>query len=411
MSGRVVVTGAGVVSALGATPGELHAALCGGRTAVAPRTPFAVDGREDGWSAGIPGFDPRADLGNANFRPLDRTGQLATVAAHRALEAAGWSAEARAGAEVGLVLGTMFGSVRTISEFDRRALVAGPAYVKPLDFANSVINAAAGQTAIWHDLRGVNTTLAGGPGAGLQAIAYAADLIAGGRAEALLAGGADELCPESFLGFARAGRLAAAGAGGRPVPFEARRDGCALGEGAALLMLEAAGSAARRGATVLAEVRGHGGAFDPSRGGDAAGSARALTRAVRQALATAGTGPDGVACVSSGASGRPVGDHGEARGLAEALDGAAATVPVTAVKSMLGEALGASGGLQAVALLEALRRGELPGIAGLEQVEAGLPLGGLAATVRPVGAGAGIATSVDFDGNAHCLLLWSGEGG
>ena len=95
----------------------------------------------------------------------------------------------------------MFGSVRTIAEFDRRRLTAGPNYVKPFDFANSVINAAAGQTAIWHRLTGVNSTISGGAAAGLEALAYAAGLMANGRETVVLAGGAEELCFESFYGF------------------------------------------------------------------------------------------------------------------------------------------------------------------------------------------------------------------
>src|SRR5205085_7794233 len=141
------------------------------------------------------------------LRPLDRTSRLVASAAQLALNDSGWSEALRNQHEVGLVLGTMFCSVRTISEFDRRAVEAGPAYASPLDFSNTVINAAAGQTAILHDLRGVNTTVSTGVTSGLQAIAYAADLIRGGRARALLAGGADELCFESFYGFERAGLL------------------------------------------------------------------------------------------------------------------------------------------------------------------------------------------------------------
>ncbi|HEX6203276.1 MAG TPA: beta-ketoacyl synthase N-terminal-like domain-containing protein, partial [Thermoanaerobaculia bacterium] len=191
---RVVVTGVGVVSPLGESLADLHAALCRGESAVAEIESFERDGLPSRLGAAAAGFAEAAHFGDRNFRPLDRTGRLAAAAAGLALADAGWPAGGRddvaPGIELGLVLGTTFGSVHTISEFDRRALTAGPAYVKPLDFANSVINAAAGQTAIWHDLRGVNSTLSGGPSVGLTALAYAADLVATGRADVLLAGGA-----------------------------------------------------------------------------------------------------------------------------------------------------------------------------------------------------------------------------
>jgi 3-oxoacyl-(acyl-carrier-protein) synthase len=274
-----------------------------------------------------------------------------------------------------------------------------------MDFANSVINAAAGQAAIWHRLRGVNSTLCAGEASGLMAIAHAADLIAGGRADALLAGGAEELCFESFLGCFRAGRLCGPRPDGaeRPVPFDRRRNGFALSEGAALLMLEDAESAAARGATVLAEVLAHGQAFAPA----PAARAGAVGRAAGLALAQAGLAPEEIDCVSAAANGSPEGDRAEAAGLAAALGLAAATVPVAAVKGALGEALGASGGFQAVALLEAFRTGELPGVAGLEETEEGCALGGLAAAARPVAARRALASGVGWDGHC-CAVVFAG---
>ena len=306
--------------------------------------------------------------------------------------------------ELGLVLGTTFCSVRTIAEFDRRGLQLGPSYASPFDFANSVINAAAGQAAIWFGLRGSNSTVSAGEASGLAAIAYAADQIRGGRSSALLAGGAEELCFESFMGHLRAGRLCGLGNGGEevPIPFHPRRNGFALAEGAALLLLEDAGSAANRGVPVLAEVLGHGSAFSPRRTlPDAAG---AVARAVRIALEDAGIGPADVDCLSVSANGSVEGDLWEALGIAEALGSRAADLPVTAIKSMLGEALGASGGLQAVALLGTLADGVLPGTPGVE-IDGEVPLRGLAGTLRHVAARRALATALSTDGHAVAVVL------
>src|SRR5258708_40143217 len=133
-----------------------------------------------------------------------------------------------------------------------------------MDFANTVINAAAGQAAIVHKLRGVNSTISTGPTSGLQAIAYATDLIRNGRAKTVLAGGAEELCFQSFYNFDRAGLLCASNHGHGATPFEATRNGFILGEGAALLILEDEASARQRGARVLAEVVGHACGYDSS---------------------------------------------------------------------------------------------------------------------------------------------------
>jgi len=419
----VVVTGLGVVTPVGATVPAVWDALAAGRSGISKITTFDTTALPCRHGGEIAGFDPRDTLGQANFRPLDRTGRLATVAAALALADASWGGAERAddpeAPEIGLALGTMFGSVHTISEFDRRALVAGPKYAKPLDFANSVINAAAGQAAIWHRLTGVNGTISGGTTAGVQAIAYAADLVAAGRVDAVLAGGADELCFESFLGFVRDGWTAVSGDGpgvgagteagiepGTAVPFHARRRGFLPGEGAALLALETEASARARGARVLAEIRGHATAFDPSRGRDPERSAATIERVVRTALDSAGADPDGVACLSASASGRPAGDRAEAAGVAAALGERAKSLPVTAIKGTLGEALGASGALQAVAALGGLARGELPGIPGLDATDDAFPLPLAGPEARPLDrGGAALVTAVGLDGNVSALVL------
>lgn len=408
MRRRVVVTGAGVLSPVADSSAGLHAALSEGRSGLKTVELFVADGVGPRQAGEVRPFEPKEYLGERNLRPVDRTSRLLLVAATRALEASGWSAEARAGREVGLVVGTTFCSVKTIAEFDRRGLQLGPSHASPMDFANSVINAAAGQTAIWHGLSGVNSTISQGEASGLGAIAYAADLIRLGRADAILAGGVEELCFESFVGLARAGRLCGGnGNEEHPVPFDVRRNGFAPAEGAALLMLEDADSAAARGATVLAEIAGHGAAFDVSRTEeDAAG---AVARAVRLALADAGLSPAEIDCLSASANGSLTGDRAEARGLAAAFGERAAVLPVSAIKSMLGEALGASGGFQAAALLGTFTDGVLPGILGLEETEAGFPLKGVSPNNQHIEARRALLSAVGADGHCCALVLTAPE--
>jgi 3-oxoacyl-[acyl-carrier-protein] synthase II len=404
---RVVITGAGVVSSLGDTAAGMHAALCEGRGGVSPVELFDTTLLGCPLGGEVKGFDARRYLGPRNLRPLDRTSRLVASAAQLALDDSGCTAEARAGQEVGLVLGTMFCSVHTISEFDRRALRAGPAYASPMDFSNTVINAAAGQTAILHDLRGLNTTVSTGVTSGLQAIAYAAELIRGGRARALLAGGADEMCFESFYGFDRAGLLCRSGGheGHYPIPFDARRNGSTLGEGAALLMLEEAESARERGARVLAEVSGAGCSFDCSRGGDEGKAVESIARSMRLALFDAEMLPYQVECLSASANGSPRGDRHEARAVAQVFGSHAQMMPVAAIKAMLGETLGASGALQAVDALETMRDGVLPGIRGFEEAEEGFGLALACPASQSVDVSTALLNSVGFDGHACSLIL------
>ncbi len=420
---RVVITGAGCLSCLADSPAGLHAALAAGQSGLKAIELFPTEAIGCHQAGEIRPFDAQSYLPDRNLRPIDRTSRLLLVAAGQALAASGrpLAVAERGEGEIGLVLGTTFCSLRTIAEFDRRNLQLGPSYASPLDFANSVINAAAGQTAIWFGLRGLNSTISAGAASGLAAVGYAADQIRGGRAAALLAGGAEELCFESFFGHYQAGRLCGS-AGNRdeadgevPVPFDGRRNGFALAEGAALLMLEDAAAAAERGAPVFAEVLGHGSGFDPL--GTPESAVRAVARAVRLALEDAGLGALDVDALSAGANGSVDADRWEAAGVAAALGDRAAVLPVTAIKSMLGEALGASGGLQLVALLGTLEDGVLPGILGLEQSEEGFPLPGAFPSAQQVPRRrssvsiTALATTLSGDGHAWAVLLGGGREG
>lgn len=407
MSRRVVITGCGVVSSLGDSASQIHEALCQGRSGLAEIELFDTSALSCNTGGEIRGFDPKDYLGKKNFRPLDRTCRLVTTAASLALEDSGWDAETRTGQEIGLVLGTMYCSVKTIAEFDRRAMEAGPIYASPLDFANSVINAAAGQAAIWHDLRGINSTIATGQTSGLRAISYAAGLIAAGRADVILAGGAEELCFESFLGFERSGTMCstADGAAPRPIPFDADRNGFVLGEGAALLVLESAEIAERRGRSALAYVKGSGVAFDPARGQNETTAFEATERAMRLAFEDARIDSDEIGAASASANGGGF-DELEARALAEVFGSRAERLPVTAIKSSLGETLGSSGGLQAVAALETIRTGDLPGVRGLERLESDFPLPQVGADARRIDSRTVLLNSVGFDGH-RCALVMS----
>lgn len=405
MMNRVVITGMGVLSSLGDSPESVHTALCEGRSGIRPLQDR--DGSLNGYiGVEIAEFTPQTYLGEKNFRPLDRTSQLAASAVHLVLQASGWSAEMRQTHEVGLVLGTMFCSVRSIAEFDRRAMTLGPSYAKPLDFPNTVINAASGQTAIWHHLRGINSTISTGLSSGLQALTYAADLIRNGRADAVMAGGVEELCFESLCGFSRTHLLAGWGqqppAAAHPIPFDARRNGFVLGEAAAFLMLERRDAALARGGTILAEVTGYGAAYDPSYG-QTHQAVDAIRHAMRKACQDARIAPAAVDCVSASANGSVHTDRYEVQAIGGLFEDGAGRLPVTAIKSMLGESMGASGALQVVDMIQSMQDGVVPGIHGLKHTEDGFPLLMASAHHQRCDVHTALINSINYDG--HCCSL------
>src|SRR6266699_773613 len=304
MSERTVITGAGVISAIGAGVEEFERTLYAGASGVKPSELFG----DHTVTAEVRNFNPQQWLGNKGIRVLDRSARLLCVAAQMALTATGLQQQegSEGDPNLGLVCGTMFGSVHSITSFDWSGVTDGPAYVNPMEFPNTVINSPAGQAAIKHKLRGVNSTISAGLVSGLYAIHYAAEFLMLGRASALLAGGVEELCEESYLSFKKVGVISASG---RTRPCGLDRDGTVLGEGSALWMLETAESAEARGAKALLEIGGFGAAHDANDTNAYRVRGEGATSAIVQALRAAGIGPESIGCVVAGASGSRAGDE------------------------------------------------------------------------------------------------------
>lgn len=407
MNSRIVITGAGVISPIGAGLADFETALYAGASGLALSQLLADASSSPPLVAEIRDFTPQPWLGNKGIRVLDRTARLLCVAAQMALASSGieGSESSAADPEMGLVCGTMFGSIHSITSFDWSGLEDGPNLVNPMDFPNTVINSAAGQTAIKFKLGGINTTICCGPASGLYALNYAADFLRLGRARALLAGGVEELSEEAFLGFQKNGILSATGAAR---PWAAARDGAVLGEGATLLVLETADAARARGAQPWAEIAGFGCAQDAHSTSAFDISADGATAAIRMALDSAGVSAGQVACFVAAASGSRPGDAMEARALLNIFGPRFAEVPVCAPKAALGESLGAAGATAALIAALALQKQCLPPTVGIpERGGAGIRLMPQAQTIRGDYA---LINAFSCDGNNAALVLrrWNG---
>jgi len=408
MDRRVAITGMGLISPLGDSSDSLLEALCQGRSGVRPVELSCLNGYQCHLAGRLPGFRPESYLFGRPLRPLDRMSQLACAACGLALESSWWTAENRALHDLPLVVGTMFGGMHTIGDFDRAAITSGPASVSPMAFANTVIHAAAGQTAIWHNLRGANSAVAAGSISGISAVGQAAAMIRQGRAEIVLAGGVDEFSVESFCGCSRAGVLCTNGAHSeRPIPFDRYRNGFALGEGAGFLVLEEFTYARRRGASVLAEVQGYATAFDCSQGNDPEIAVRTLVRAMRTALTRSGMSYRDIDFVSASGNGSLTRDCYELAALDTVFGDRAKELPVTAIKCGTGEAMGASGPFQIAVALETIKRRRLPGVTGLRELPPGCRMQGISANPRTLQARNAIINGVGLDGNCCSLVIAS----
>lgn len=381
-SERVVATGLGVISPLGAGAEAFATALYEGRSARCASERFG----EHVITAEIRAFDPKPWLGATGIRALDRTARLLCVAAHFALQHSG--VQTGDGAEIGLVCGTMLGSVHSIASFDFSGLTGGPEYVSPLEFPNTVISSPAGQTAIRFHLRGVNSTVCAGMASGLMAIGYASEFIRLGRSTALLAGGAEELCEESLVGMRKS---AAPGDGTDVVP----------GEGAALFAMESAAQARARGAPLLVEIAGFAASYGLPNGSGPQIAVKAAQAAVEGALHDAGIAPEQIAGIITAANGSRSSAVIEARVLQHVFGKRLAEVPACAPKGALGEGLGSSGAMCALVGAMALERQSLPPTVGLANCE-GLSV---SSSQQRLTGDSVLLTAFGCDGNHAALVL------
>ncbi len=361
MRKNVAITGIGVLSPIAIGRETYWECLGEGRTGFRPITLFNATPFPVRVAGEISDFDPLSLLGKKGLRDLDRSTRLICSAARLAIDDSRIEITEANTHSLGVSIGTTFGSLHSISQFDRSGLIDGPRFVNPSHFPNTVINSPASQVSIRFKIKGFNTTISTGFCASLDAVSYAADFIRLGRADAVLAGGVEELCEETFRGFHALGYLSGAD-GSEPLccPFDARRNGMVLSEGAAVLVLEVEEHARNRGASILGCILGCGNAFDPSADSGFLHAGRGLKDAVVHALNDASLDTQEIDYVCACSNSTPGLDRMETDVIKEVFGDHAFKIPVSSIKSMLGETFSASGALSLAAAVGALQTGTIP---------------------------------------------------
>jgi len=382
---RVVVTGIGVLSPAGTG----HDAFWKGLQTPPP------DRRE----RSVDDFDPSPWMSPKEARHVDRFTQLAVAAAAMALEASG--APPVDLARAGVCLGTGIGGVGTLETQVGVLAARGPKRVSPFTIPMVMPNAGAASVSLRLGWRGPCETLTTACAAGTHSVAAGARMVADGRCEAVLAGGAESsMTPTTVAAFTT---MTALSRTGLSRPFDVGRDGFCIAEGAAVLLLEERSAALGRGATVYGEVLGAASTCDahhitaPAPGGTGAADC------MRLALHDAGLSPGDIASVNAHGTSTPLNDAAEAQAVTAVFGPYA--VPVTSIKGVTGHGLGAAGALEAAAVLLSFARRELPPTMGTEHVDPALEVDVVVDRPRAFRPGPSLSNSFGFGGHNGSLVL------
>ena len=362
MRKRVVITGIGVIASNGIGRDAFWEAIFKGVSGIKPISLFDTAGFSAKTAGEVKDFQPQDFLGQKGLRTLDRSTKLAACSAFLALRDAKIEIDEPGASSVGVALGCTLGSLSSICDFDKVALTDGPQYVNPALFPNTVFNSPASEISIKLGIRGFNATIATGFSASLDALKYAWDCINAGRATTVVAGGVEELCAQTFLGFSKAGCLAQTKGGVVEAsrPFDKRRNGVVFGEGACMLALEDLSSALSRNAHIYAELSGVGMSFDPYGINAYNPKGEGLYASMSIALSNACVNTGDVDYICAGANSSKAADAIEAQAIGRLFHNESAGVGVSAVKSMIGECFSAGGALQVAAAMGAIARQSVP---------------------------------------------------
>ncbi len=406
MSRTAVITGIGIVSPVGTGGNIFWDSLFQGRAGFRPITLFDASKYDVNIAGEITDFDPVRVLGKKGLRELDRSTRLISSAAKLALDDSRLEMTEDNTYSTGVSLGTTFGSLHSISQFDREGLTEGPRYVNPSHFPNTVINSPASRISIRFNIKGFNTTISTGFCAGLDAISYACDFIRLRRADTVLAGGVEELCEETFFGFHALGCLSGSN-GSEPVccPFDIRRNGTILSEGAAILILEDEEHALKRGAAVIARILGYGNSFDPEANRNFNHEGKGLKEAISLALKDADLNASDIDCIFASANSTKGLDIMETRAIKNIFGARAYEIPVSAIKSMIGESFSASGSLAVAAAAGTIRHGLIPPTVNYHERDPECDLDYVPNKSRQQKVNAALVIAADPYGNNSAVIL------
>ncbi len=358
---RVVITGLGLITAVGLTRDETWAAIRAGANGVGPITAFDTSEYKVHFGAEVKDFDPTSVMDPKDARKADRYSQFAVCAAQEAVDQAAFGDidPERAG----VMIGSGIGGMLTFEEQHSKLVGRGPSRVSPLFIPMMIADMATGLVSIRFGYRGPNYTTVSACASAGHALVASAMHIQLGDADVMITGGAEaSVSPMALAGFANMKALS--GRNDDPAtasrPFDAGRDGFVLGEGAGVIVLEELEHARARGATILAEMVGYGATGDAYHMTQPENEGNGMRNAMRLAVESAGIELSSVGYINTHGTSTPFNDKIETKAIRDLFGAHADELAVSSTKSMTGHLLGAAGGVETALTALALRDGVLP---------------------------------------------------
>lgn len=408
---NIVITGLGVLSSIGIGKRAFYEALGKGKSGVRPITLFDTSKFKAKLAGEIPEFKPQDVLGPKGLRNFDRTTKLLLCAGKLCLEDANLDIDKNNSTSIGVSVGTTLGSLWSISEFDKSALRDGPRFVNPAEFPNTVINSPASNLAIRFGIKGPCATISSGFCSSIDALEYAVNTIRNNRARIMLAGGVEELCVQTFIGFYKSNFLAGITGEELSCPFDKRRNGVIFGEGSVLFTLESEESAIERHAHIYARLGGYGTAFSPYAINKYEPKGTGLKKAISASLNNSGLDASRIDCIISSSNSSYSADLIETKVLQEMLGDYAQDIPITAPKSMLGETFALSGALAVATALFAIEKESIPPTINYKESDSACALDYVPNKPRALRINNALCLSFGPTGCNSCLVVTNSQGG
>lgn len=395
---RVVVTGLGVVSPIGVGVEEFWRASLAGTLGTRPTSRIDTAGLSTDWAGSVEDFEPERYVRRQRADGLSRSIQFAIASARMAWEDAGLVADSSTAERTGLAMGVVLAQRPELESSALRLLRDGDVGDDGMRTSASEVGRAV---AAELGLRGPNIVSSNACAAGNAAISRAAELIRVGRADVMIAGGSDQLSSAIARMFDSFHALTPE----RVQPFDRRRRGLLLGEGAACLVLEALDIARRRDARCYGELRGWGSFADGHHMTAPHPDGTGAERAIRAALANGALTSEDVDYINAHGTGTPSNDLSESRAIHSVFGPAARTIPVSALKSMTGHGQGAASAMEAVSCLLTLRDGVIPPTLNVEEIDPRCDLEIVVGEARELAVSTVINNAFGFGGNVSCVLF------